>query len=258
MHLCHAESSSSSTKGMTLGHGCQASLYCLYLEPESTKKCNWSADGFWMKRSEGDLEFSLLAVCALQQALKVACSSKLSSESRTWISAYTAAVLSQLLKIQNDPQPLCHLVIDLFSQAAKSKAGSSASAAADAAGADIPQHAQQLGTDQNSNHAEHAMVLSLPVEAQTLASLLSFAQGLLQQWQRIGRTAGFRKKQPHQQNLGGVPNSTPESLTSKKRRKAEGSDLDTTKKKRKQTNEAALAAFPVFESDSALQVLHLG
>lgn len=210
-----------------------------------------------MKRIGGDPEFSLLAVGALQQALKVACSSKLPSESRTWISAYTATVLSQLLRIQVDPQPLCHLVIDLFSQAADSKAGSSAFAAA--TGADTPQHAQQLGIDPSSNHAEHAMVLSLPVEAQTLASLLSFIQGLLQQWQSIIRTADPRQQQPHQQTLGAGHNDTPEGSTTKKRRKAEATHLDSThKKKKKKKTEASLATSPPFESDSAFQVLLLG
>lgn len=211
-----------------------------------------------MKRTEGGLEFSLLAVCALQQTLKVACSSKLPSDSRTWISAYTAAVLSQLLRVQVDPQPLCHLVVDLFSQAADGKAGSSASAAAAVTGADTPQHEQQLGTNQNSNHAEHAMVLSLPVEAQTLASLLSFTQGLLQQWQRIGRTADPRQQQPHQQVLGAGCNYTPVGVTTKKRCKAEATHLDSTKKKKKQRHEASLATSTPFEADSAFQVLHLG
>ena len=205
-----------------------------------------------MKRIGGDVEFSLLAVCALQQALKVACSSKLSSDSCTWISAYTAAVLSQLLRIQLDPQPLCHLIIDLFSQAAHSKAGRSASAAADAKDADTPQHAQLLGTDQNSNHAEHAMVLSLPVEAQTLTCLFSFTQGLLKQWQSIGRAADPRQQQPHQQPLGAAPHDIPEGSTTQKRRKAEATRSDTMKKKHK--SEASLAASPPVNSDFALQV----
>ena len=205
------------------------------------------------KRIGGDVEFSLLAVCALQQALKVACSSKLSSDSCTWISAYTAAVLSQLLRIQLDPQPLCHLIIDLFSQAAHSKAGSSASAAADAKDADTPQHAQLLGTDQNSNHAEHAMVLSLPVEAQTSTCLFSFTQGLLKQWQGIGRAADPRQQQPHQQTLGAAPYDTPEGSTIQKRRRAEAICSDTMKKK-KHKSEASLAASPPVDSDFALQV----
>ena len=205
------------------------------------------------KRIGGDVEFSLLAVCALQQALKVACSSKLSSDSRTWISAYTAAVLSQLLRIQLDPQPLCHLIIDLFSQAAHSKAGRSASAAADAKDADTPQHAQLLGTDQNSNHAEHAMVLSLPVEAQTLTCLFSFTQGLLKQWQSIGRAADPRQQQPHQQTLGAAPYGTPEGSIIQKRRRAEAICSDTMKKK-KHKSEASLAASPPVDSDFALQV----
>lgn len=209
-----------------------------------------------MNRAGGDLEFSLLAVCALQQALKVACSSKLPSESRTWISAYTAGVLSQLLRIQIDPQPLCLLVIDLFSQAADSKAGTSASAPAAARGADTPQHAQQLDTDKSSNHAEHAVELSLPVEAQTLASLLSFAQGLLQQWQSVGSTADPRRPHPRLQTLGAGPSNSEGSM-SKKRRTAEDTHLDSMKKKKKQKHGALLATSPRSESECALQVLYL-
>lgn len=204
----------------------------------------------------GDLEFSLLAICALQQALKVACSSKLPSDSRTWISAYTAAVLSQLLKIQIDPQPLCHIIIGLFCQAADSKAGTSAADAVTCA--DTAQHAQQLNPDQSSNHAEHAVVLSLPREAQTLASLFSYAQGLLQQWQSTGRTANPRQQQSGPQTLGANPgpSSTPEGSMTKKRRKAEGVDMDDVKKRKKQRkHEASLAASPPHEAQSAPQVL---
>ena len=208
-----------------------------------------------MQRIGGDLEFSLLAVCALQQALKVACSSKLPSESRTWISAYTARVLSQLLRIQIDPQPLCHLVIDLFSQAADSKAGTTSAAAAAATGADTPQ--QPLDTDENSNHAEHAAVLSLPVEAQTLASLLSFAQGLLQQWQSFGRTADRRQQQPRLVTLGAGPSKTPEGSMTKKRHQAEDTHSDGMKKKKRQKHEASLATSPPSESECAVQVLHV-
>ena len=220
----------------------------------------------------GDLEFSLLAVCALQQALKVACSSKLPSNSRTWISAYTAAVLSQLLKIQIDPQPLCHIMIGLFCQAAYSKAGTSAADAVKCA--DTPQHAQQLNRavsnhaehaavlslpgdmGPSSNHAEHAVVLSLPHEAQTLASLFSYAQGLLQQWQSTGSTANPRQQQPGAQTLGAGPCNTPEGLMTKKRRKAEEVNMDDVKKRKKQgKHEASLAASPPHEAQSALQVL---
>lgn len=202
-------------------------------------------------QGQGELEFSLLAVCALQQALKVACSSKLPSDSRTWISAYTAAVLSQLLKTQVDPQPLCHIIVGLFCQAADSKAGTSAAVTC----ADTPQHAQQLKTDQSSNHAEHAVVLSLPREAQTLASLFSYAQDLLQQWQSTGRTANPTQQQRDPETLGTGPCNTPEGSMTNKRRKAEGAHMDDVKKRKQQKHEASLAASPPHELESALQVL---
>ena len=168
--------------------------------------------------------FSLLAVCALQQALKVACSSKLPSESRTWISAYTAAVLSQLLRVQIDPQPLVHIAIGIFGEAADSKLAAEAATAAAAA-----QHAQQPRRP-GSNPAEHAVPLSLPAEAQTLASLLTFAQDLLHMWQNPGRTS-----HPRQQPPGPMSGGTPEDINSigKKRRKGEQAQLDDSKQKSK-------------------------
>lgn len=197
-----------------------------------------------MKRS-ADPEFSLLAVCALQQALKVACSSKLPSESRTWISAYTAAVLSQLLKAQLNPQPLCHLIIGLFSQAADAKPAA-------VSGADTAQHAQQLTKTQSSNPAEHAVVLSLPVEAQTLAALFSSAKGSLHTWQNVGRTANPRQQQPPQRVAGTSPSKLSVSPKPGKRSRAEGSQPDSVSKKQKR--EAVLAASSTSEPDSTLQV----
>ncbi|KAA6426422.1 MAG: hypothetical protein FRX49_03533 [Trebouxia sp. A1-2] len=130
-----------------------------------------------------DPPFSLLVISAVQQALKVACFSKLPSESRTWVSAYTAAVTAQLLSVQIDPQPLCCLVIGLFQQAAEVT-----SSAQEAAGEVQPDAAKAANLA--SKHAEHAVVLSLPAEAQPLASLLGFAQGLLSRWQYHGTTLG--------------------------------------------------------------------
>lgn len=212
----------------------------LDLESVAVRICSACAAG--VKRS-ADPGFSLLAVCALQQALKVACSSKLPSESRTWISAYTAAVLSQLLRTQLDPQPLCHLIIGLFCQAAVSKPA-----------ADTAQHAQQLTSTQSSNPAEHAVLLSLPSEAQTLAALFTCSQGLLQCWQSLGRTANPRQQQqPHQQ--GTSPGNLSEGSKPGKRHQPEGRQLDSVKKRQK--HEAVLAASSPAELNSPLQVLRL-
>ena len=218
-------------------------------EPSSDIDCCACAIG--MKRS-ADPEFSLLAVCALQQALKVACSSKLPSESRAWISAYTAAVLSQLIRTQIDPQSLCHLVLDLFCQAADAKAATPVAVT----DADAAQHAQQLDNTQISNPAEHAVVLSLPNEAQTLASLLSCAQGVLHQWQSLGRTTNPRQPQPHQQSPGSDPSNLSGDSKTKKRRKADGADVDSVKKRKKQKQEVSSVAFLPSGSESTLQVLH--
>ena len=176
----------------------------------------WVAAG----RPPSDPPFSLLAISAVQQALKVACSSKLPSESRTWVSAYTAAaVTAQLLRTQIDPQPLCCLVIGLFQQAADSKSAGVTSTAQEAAGGVEPDAAK--AADVASTHAEHPVVLSLPVEAQPLASLLRFAQDLLSQWLNHGRTLDPNTSKPLQADQS--VSDTPEASTqgSKKKRKGE-------------------------------------
>ncbi len=189
-------------------------------------------------RLPSDPPFSLLAISAVQQALKVACSSKLPSESRTWVSAYTAAVTAQLLRIQIDPQPLCYLVIGLFQQAADSKSAGVTSTAQEAAGEVEPDAAKAAGLD--LKHAAHAVVLSLPVEAQPLASLLGFAQDLLSRWQNHGRTSN-----PNTSNLFQADPSvsdTPEASRqgSKKKRKGEevASEKVQSRKKQKSGPEA--------------------
>ena len=170
-------------------------------------------------RPPSDPPFSLLAISAVQQALKVACSSKLPSESRTWVSAYTAAVTAQLLRIQIDPQPLCCLVIGLFQQAADSKSAGVTSTALEAAGEVEPDAAKTA--DLGLNHAAHAVMLSLPVEAQPLASLLGFAQDLLSRWQNHGRTWDPNPNKPVQadQSVSDTPEASRQG--SKMKRKGE-------------------------------------
>ncbi len=194
-------------------------------------------------RPPSDPPFSLLPISAVQQALKVACSSKLPSESRTWVSAYTAAVTAQLLRIQIDPQPLCCLVIGLFQQAADSKSAGVISTALAAAG-EVELDAAKAA-DLPLKHAEHAVVLSLPVEAQPLASLQGFAQDLLSRWQNHGRTSETNPSKPVQADQSA--SNTPEASTqgSKKKRKGEGvqaSGKVQSRKKQKSGPEAEESA----------------
>ncbi len=172
-----------------------------------------------------DPPFSLLAISAVQQALKVAYSSKLPSESRTWVSAYTAAVTAQLLRTQIDPQPLCYLVIGLFQQAADSKSAGVTSTALEAAGEAEPDAAKAADVD--LKHAEHAVMLSLPVEAQPLASLLVFAQDLLHQWQNHGRTSLPSPSKPLQADHS--VSDTPEASRQGMKKKRKGEDLASGK-----------------------------
>ena len=188
-----------------------------------------------------DTEFSLLSVCALQQALKVACSGKLASESRTWISAYTAAVLSQLLTAQVDPRPLCHVVIQLMHQAADSSQAASGEASA-ATDADAAQHTQQAGKGLN---ATPAGLLLLPAEAQTLASLLTNAQDLLYQWHNPGRTTEFKAQQPADIATA-FRDETQGNKSSKKRRKAQLSQPDevSSRVKKQKAEATAVVSLP--------------
>ena len=126
-----------------------------------------------------------MAICALQQALKVAYSDKVPSESRTWVAAYTATVLSQLLQLQTDPQTLCTVIIGVFQQTADAQTqiehqGLAAAHTVDKTGSPPAQHAT---AGLNSDHAEHAGVLLLPKEAQTLVSLYSLAISVMHKWQ---------------------------------------------------------------------------
>ncbi|KAL0021866.1 hypothetical protein WJX77_009321 [Trebouxia sp. C0004] len=189
-------------------------------------------------RAISDPPFSLLAISAVQQALKVACSSKLPSESRTWVSAYTTAVTAQLLRIQIDPQPLCSLVIGLFQQAADSKSAGATSTAQEAAEEIEPDAAK--AAEFASKYAEHAVVLSLPIEAQPLASLLGYAQDLLNRWQNHGRTWDPNPSKPLQadHSVSGTPEASRQS--SKKKRKGEevASGKVQSRKKQKSGPEA--------------------
>ena len=184
-----------------------------------------------------------MTLVSLQQALKVACSSKLPSESRTWISAYTAAVLAQLLRVQINPQPLCHLVIDAFHQAAPSKPATASPAAAAEAG-------RTAGS--NAYHAEHAGVLSLPVEAQPLASLLRFAEDLLKTWHNLGRPAASHVGQPPDKNFDATPEGIKRS--SKKRRKASQTPVGEVSSGKKQKSGSAIADSLLMPIGDSLQV----
>lgn len=196
-----------------------------------------------MKHAESG--FSLLAVSAVQQALKVACSSKLPSESRTWVSAYTAAVTAQLLRTQTDPQPLCRLVTGLFCQAADTSRSAATEEDAEEAGA------AAVGI-LNATGAEHAAVLSLPVEAQPLASLLGFTQDLLQLWQNPGSTSNpGSASNPGSHMLtvtlpvnGAVDTPEAMSRSSKKKRKGGQAPHGETDSRKKQKGASAAAASP--------------
>ncbi len=176
-------------------------------------------------RPPSDPPFSLLAISAVEQALKVACSSKLPLESRTWVSAYTAAVTAQLLRIQIDPQPLCCLVVGLFRQAADSKSAGVTSTAQETAGEVEPDAAK--AADLASKHAERAVMLSLPVEAQPLASLLGFAQDLLSQWQNYGRTSHPNPSKPVQADHS--VRDTPEASSQGGEKKRKGEEVASGK-----------------------------
>lgn len=186
---------------------------------------------------------SLLVTCALQQALKVAYSDKLPSESRTWVAAYTATVLSQLMWLQTDPQMLCIVIIGLFQQSADAAAQSKQtdSATPHVGNSTAPGTAQQgsAPSSLNSSGAEHAAVLQLQLEAQTLASLYNLATSVLHKWQ------GFANK------VWGLPESvsapdvstkelTTGSSTKKRRKSKEADDTETSAKKQRTTAEQQL------------------
>ncbi len=200
-------------------------------------------------------QFSLLGICILQQALKVACSSKLPSESRTWVSAYTAAVLAQLLRIQTGPQLLCHVIIDLFQQATdwKSAAPTTAAREAEAEAATEASRSAGRAPDSSSAHAEHAVVLSLPVQAQPLISLLGFAQDLLKRWQSPGRTANAGFSVPHSTN------DEPEDVGkgSRKRRTGSQTPLGESKSRKKQRSGPYPTPSVQESADSGLEVKYI-
>ena len=181
---------------------------------------------------------SLLAVCALQQALKVASSGKLTSESRTSISAYTAGVLARLIQFQIDPELLCHVIVGIFQNAALAASPAAAEAADKAAAAEAQPSASRWPAD--SNHAEHAAPLQLPTEGQPLASLLGFVQRMLWCWQNRGRI--LKPEQPVQRGFG----LDEEQQSSKKRKKSQGGQDDsshgrsTKKHQRTSTNSPAV------------------
>ena len=136
-----------------------------------------------------DLKFSLLVTCALQQALKVAYSGKLPSESRTWVAAYTATVLLQLIRLQTDPQMLCTVIIGLFQQSADAAAqfkppGTTTPHVETMTGPTTAQHGSARAS-LDPGTAEHAAVLQLPLEAMTLASLYNLATSVLHKWQGV-------------------------------------------------------------------------
>jgi len=123
-------------------------------------------------------------------------------------------------------------VIGLFQQAADSKSAGVTSTAQEAAGEVEPDAAKAAALA--SNHAEHAVVLSLPVEAQPLASLLGFAQDLVSQWQNHGRTLSPNPSKPLQ--VDPSVSNTPEASRqgSKKKRKGERIALGTVQSRKKQ------------------------
>ena len=176
---------------------------------------------------------SLLAVCVLQQALKVASSAKLTSESRICVSAYTAAVLAQLLKTQVDPQPLCRAIIGMFPNHSGVQAQTSAVAgsnlkyvpAAEAVTPATDSRSAALHADHavHAVDAVHAEQLKLPVEGQPLASLLGCAQRWLWCWQNPGTTPEPKLSQLSQSSLKTSPTLHEPKKSSEKRRKGESS-----------------------------------
>ncbi|KAK9836812.1 hypothetical protein WJX74_008587 [Apatococcus lobatus] len=120
--------------------------------------------------------FSLLGVSALQQALKVASSSKRPSFSRAAVCSYVAGVLMALIDIQTLRAPLCQLVIGLISAAA---AQSSAVSAADS-------DATGVASGQ------------LPSEAQPLLRLLAHATACLSAQVQVRAMPGTADKAPAQ------------------------------------------------------------
>lgn len=206
-----------------------------------------------------DPEFSLLVTCVLQQALKVACSDRLPSESRTWVAAYTATVLSQLLHLQTDAQAMCSIVIGLFQQAADTIAQQQQQQQQDTAtaqthdmtGAEPPQHA----SNSNSNHAEHAGTLQLPVEAQPLVSLFNLAVSVLHNWQRSSAFGVFNTDQSPS-NIADASKhvAAPSASSGKKRKQGEQSaaSQSSVKKQRKAAGDQAADAGG---SNQALKVL---
>ena len=165
-----------------------------------------------------------MAICALQQALKVAYSDKLPSESRTWVAAYTATVLSQLLQLQTDPQTLCTVIVGVFQQTADAHAQnehhSSATAhAVDKTGSAPAQHATAGLNSDHAEHAGHAGVLRLPKEAQTLVSLYNLAVDVRHNWQVNTDTAWGTPVAKSNSTADALCASTSQPVSSGKKRK---------------------------------------
>lgn len=162
-----------------------------------------------------------MAICALQQALKVAYSDKLPSESRTWVAAYTATVLSQLLQLQTDPQTLCTVIVGVFQLTAdahpQNEHHSSATAHTVHKTGSAPALHATAGL--NSDHAGHAGVLQLPKEAQTLVSLYNLAVNVRHNWQVNTDTAWGTPVAKSNSTADALCASTSQPVSSGKKRK---------------------------------------
>lgn len=220
-----------------------------------------------------DPEFSLLCVCALQQALKVACSGKLPSESRTWVAAYTATVLSQLMQLQTHPHMLCTVIIHMFQHSAVTGTAQPKQSASIRSHAQTPaasglhhtEHAEPSSSstaaaetvaagDLDSSHAERAGIMNLPREAQPLASLFQIASDALHKWQP--ETGSGRSGSNHETRIdqaAGAVKTTDGGTSSSRKRKHGKHEFREDEAAKKQRTSAVHPAIDGLQP--ALQVL---